>query len=91
MTEFVQDHHEKPLQTADQSPRGRETTMTDADALTAAKSILEKRSGEPEFVVVVDNPTDSQKSINAFRKLGCKVRVENDGRRLKVSPAEANS
>jgi len=56
--------------------------MSPSDTLTAAKEILARRAAEPSFVVLVDNPADCKSTINAFRQLGCKVKVENDGTRL---------
>jgi hypothetical protein len=59
--------------------------MSPTDAATAARSILEKRVGEPSFFVLVDNPNDCKATITAFRSLGCKVKVEKDGARLCIT------
>ena len=59
--------------------------MSPEDAFIAAKGILEKRVGENSIKVLVDNPHDCTATIKAFRKLGCKVKVELDGTRLIVT------
>jgi len=59
--------------------------MSPQDAATAAQAILDKRAGESKIKVLVDNPNDSHQTISAFRKLGCKVKVEQDGTRLTVT------
>lgn len=63
--------------------------MTPENATAAAKAILEKRAGENEIRVLVDSPKDSVATISAFRKLGCKVKVEKDGARLVVTRPRA--
>lgn len=62
--------------------------MSPEDARIAAEAILEKRAGQPRFDVLVDNPNDCKQTINAFRKLGCKVKVEQDGARLVIRRGE---
>jgi hypothetical protein len=59
--------------------------MTAKDAEDAAKSILEKRAKDANFTVLVDNPNDCKATINAFKKLGCRVKVEQDGARLTIT------
>jgi len=59
--------------------------MTQQDATTAAQAILDKRLGEQIIRVLVDNPNDCKATIHAFRLLGCKVKVEQDGARLSVT------
>jgi hypothetical protein len=58
--------------------------MSPKDAESGAQAILLKRVGQSQFYVLVDNPNDCRATITAFRKLGCKVRVELDGARLRV-------
>jgi hypothetical protein len=62
--------------------------MSPRDADSGARSILDKRSGQAQFYVLVDNPNDCRATISAFRKLGCKVRVESDGSRLRITHRE---
>ena len=57
--------------------------MLPQDAMSAAQEILERRAGA-QFTVLVDNPNDCKATITAFRKLGCKVKVEQDGQRLVI-------
>jgi len=59
--------------------------MSPQDAMNAAQDILERRAGQPQLTVLVDNPNDCKATILAFRKLGCKVKVEHDGTRLVIS------
>jgi hypothetical protein len=59
--------------------------MSPEDATIAAQAILDKRSGEPQIRVLVDNPADCRQTVSAFRKLGCKVKIEQDGARLIVT------
>jgi hypothetical protein len=63
--------------------------MSPQDAMIAAQAILTKRTGEQRFNVLVDNPNDCRATISAFRKLGCKVKVENDGARLAITTQQA--
>ena len=58
--------------------------MSPQDATIAAQGILARRGAEPRFTVLVDNPHDCKATILAFRKLGCKVKVEQDGTRLVI-------
>jgi hypothetical protein len=59
--------------------------MSPKDAATAAQSILDTRAGDISFGVLVDNPNDCKATIIAFRQLGCKVKVEQDGARLVIT------
>lgn len=59
--------------------------MSPENAMQAVKDILERRHGEAKVTVLVDNPGDCRMTIQAFKKLGCKVKVEADGTRLIVS------
>jgi len=59
--------------------------MTAKDAEDAAKSILEKRAGEPTITVLVDNPNDCRATIQAFKKLGCRVKSHEEGARLIIT------
>jgi 5-enolpyruvylshikimate-3-phosphate synthase len=59
--------------------------MSPQDATVAAQAILAKRAGDTQFKVLVDSPNDCHATIVAFRKLGCKVKVEQDGARLIVT------
>ncbi len=54
--------------------------MTKEEFLAGAKAILEKRAGEATFRVSVDSPKDCDNTVAAFKKLGCKVKTEQDGR-----------
>jgi hypothetical protein len=63
--------------------------MTKEDALNGAKSILEARRGQTEIKVLVDNPRDCTATIKAFKSLGCKVKVKNDGQLLLITPVSA--
>ncbi len=55
------------------------------DAIRDAQAILDKRAGEPEITVLVDRPSAIKPTINAFKKLGCKVKIEKDGTRLRIT------
>lgn len=59
--------------------------MSPEDASVAAQNILDKRAGEKEIKVLVDNPNDCRQTITAFKKLGCRVKVELDGARLIIT------
>ena len=63
--------------------------MTKEDALNGAKSILERRQGQSEIKVIVDNPGDCSATIKAFKTLGCKVKVKDQGNLLLISPPGA--
>ncbi|MGV3615374.1 MAG: hypothetical protein ACO1SV_08575 [Fimbriimonas sp.] len=58
--------------------------MSPEEATQGAQSILDKRPNDSEIRVHVDNPNDCRATIQAFRKLGCRVKVEQDGARLVV-------
>jgi hypothetical protein len=59
--------------------------VTKEEVLTGAQNILQKRSGEASFRVVVDSPKDCDQTVAAFKKLGCKVKTEQDGRIVVVT------
>jgi hypothetical protein len=59
--------------------------MSPEEATQGAQSILDKRPDAAEICVLVDNPNDCKHTITAFRKLGCRVKVEKDGAQLRVS------
>ena len=59
--------------------------MSPEDATIAAQTILDKRAGESQIKVLVDNPNDCRQTITAFKKLGCRVKVELDGARLIIT------
>jgi hypothetical protein len=59
--------------------------MSPEDARIAAQGILDKRAGENTITVLVDNPHDCTLTIKAFKKLGCKVKIELDGTRLIIT------
>lgn len=60
--------------------------MSPEDALQGAKSILDKHlSPSDSFGVRVDNPNDCHQTIVAFKKLGCRVKVELGGARLVIT------
>ncbi|HEY0868220.1 MAG TPA: hypothetical protein VGE01_12615 [Fimbriimonas sp.] len=59
--------------------------MTSEETTAAAKALLEKNAAKPSFNVSIDNPKDCSRAITAFRKLGCKVKVMNDGALLTVT------
>jgi hypothetical protein len=59
--------------------------MSPEEATQGAQSILNERPTAREIRVLVDNPNDCRQTILAFRKLGCKVKVELDGARLVVT------
>lgn len=63
--------------------------MSPEDAKLGAQAILDKRVGQSEFRVLVDNPNDCHQTIVAFRKLGCKVKVQNDGEVLLIKRPSA--
>ncbi|AIE87576.1 hypothetical protein OP10G_4208 [Fimbriimonas ginsengisoli Gsoil 348] len=58
--------------------------MSPEDASAAAVEILSRRT-ENEIRIVTDNPNDCKQTITAFRKLGCRVKVEQDGNLLRVT------
>lgn len=62
--------------------------MVPEEALQAAKSILANRPDKNLIKVLVDNPNDCKPTINAFKKLGCKVKVEKDGAVLMITRGE---
>jgi hypothetical protein len=62
-------------------------TMDPDDALRDAQAILDKRAADKEFTVLVDRPSAIKPTINAFKKLGCKVKSEKDGTRLRITRA----
>lgn len=59
--------------------------MSPEDALQGAQSILEKHPSTDQIRVSVDNPNDCTQTVRAFKKLGCRVKVELDGALLLVS------
>jgi hypothetical protein len=59
--------------------------MSPQDALAAAHSILDKRVGEKEIRVLVDNPNDCHATVKAFRSLGCRVKETKDGTVLLIT------
>ena len=59
--------------------------MVPQEAMNAAKSILERRTDLEVIKVLVDNPNDCKHTITAFKKLGCKVKVMDDGAVLMVT------
>ncbi len=63
--------------------------MTKEEVLAGAQSILQKRSGEATFRVSVDSPKDCDQTLAAFKKLGCKVKTEQDGRIIIVTRPSA--
>lgn len=64
-------------------------TMDPEEALRDAKAILEKRAADKEFYVIVDRPSAVKPTVNAFKKLGCKVKLERDGTRLRITRVAA--
>ncbi|HVL37955.1 MAG TPA: hypothetical protein VM328_01065 [Fimbriimonadaceae bacterium] len=66
----------------------KEFRMSPQEAAAAAQSILDKRQGEEKILVLVDNPNDATATIRAFRKLGCKVQVQQQGARLVITRGE---
>ncbi len=62
--------------------------MTTDRADYAAKSILESHPGENNIRVAIDNPNDCKPSIAAFKRLGCKVKLERMGEILIVTRPE---
>lgn len=63
--------------------------MSPQDALSGAQEILDRRSGQDKFYVLVDNPNDCAATITAFRKLGHRVKVEKGGERLSITRGKA--
>ena len=59
--------------------------MTNERADYAAKSILENHPNEQTVRVHVDNPNDCKPTIAAFKRLGCKVKVERMGEVLIIT------
>jgi hypothetical protein len=59
--------------------------MSPEDALQGAKSILDKHPTTEPFGVRTDNPNDCVRTIAAFKKLGCRVKIELDGARLVIT------
>ncbi len=64
--------------------------MTPDEAITAAKAILLKRAGENEFRVMVDSPMDCTRTIAAFKKLGCRVKMGKDETMLTITRPAAD-
>lgn len=62
--------------------------MTDERADYAAKSILENNPTEQSIRIKVDNPNDCKPTIKAFKRLGCKVRLERMGEIMVVTKPE---
>jgi len=65
--------------------RRQEKIVTKEEVLIGAQNILNKRAGEPSFRVFVDSPKDCDQTLAAFKKLGCKVKTEQDGRIIVVT------
>lgn len=59
--------------------------MTRDEIVAGAKVILEKRAGEKTFRVAVDSPKDANETAKAFKKLGCKAKVESNGLMVTVT------
>lgn len=59
--------------------------MTDDRANYAAKSILESHPNDLTIRVSIDNPNDCKPTMNAFKRLGCKVKSEKMGEILIVT------
>ena len=53
--------------------------MTNDRAEYAAKSILENNPDSHTLRIAIDNPNDCKPTMNAFKKLGCKVKLEKMG------------
>jgi hypothetical protein len=64
--------------------------MSPQDATTAAQAILERRSGEKEFKVSVDNPADFRRTVHAFKHLGCKVKEIGSNGLLLITPPNSD-
>jgi hypothetical protein len=45
----------------------------------AAKSILENHPNEQTIRIIIDNPNDCKPTMAAFKRLGCKTRLERMG------------
>lgn len=59
--------------------------MTDDRADYAARSILENHPNDATIKVKIDNPNDFKPSAAAFKRLGCKVRMEKMGEIMVVT------
>ena len=59
--------------------------MTSDRADYAAKSILDNHLNDLTVRVMVDNPNDCKPTIAAFKRLGCKVKVEKMGEILIIT------
>ena len=59
--------------------------MSPENANVAAEAILSKRPDQSRITVLVDNPNDCHQTVVAFKRLGCRVKVEADGARLIVT------
>lgn len=53
--------------------------MTDDRADYAARSILDNNPNSQTIRVAIDNPNDCKPTMNAFKRLGCKVKLERMG------------
>ncbi len=53
--------------------------MNTESADYAAKSILENHPNDLTIRVAIDNPNDCKPTMNAFKRLGCKVKLEKMG------------
>jgi hypothetical protein len=59
--------------------------MTDDRADYAAQSILENHPNDLTIRVAIDNPNDCKPTMKAFKRLGCKVKLERMGEILIVT------
>jgi hypothetical protein len=53
--------------------------MTNDRADYAANAILENHPNDQTIRIVIDNPNDCKPTMNAFKRLGCKVKLERMG------------
>lgn len=59
--------------------------MTDDRANYAAKSILDNHPNDQVIRVGIDNPNDCKATMNAFKRMGCKVKLEKMGEILIIT------
>ena len=59
--------------------------MTNDRADYAAKAILENHPNDQSIRIVIDNPNDCKPTMNAFKRLGCKVKLERMGQIMVVT------
>lgn len=59
--------------------------MTNDRAEYAAKMILDNHPNDQTIRIVIDNPNDCKPTMNAFKRMGCKVKLERMGEVMVVT------